>query len=60
MIDIDEVVLNACSTHMPSVCGEYLGKRKGHNYEVIVGDAFEHMANMRVSVSFTQPAYYFN
>ena len=48
MIDIDEVVLDACSRFMPSVCGEYLARRKGDNYEVIVGDAFKHMEEMRV------------
>lgn len=45
MIDLDNQVMNACSEHMRSVCGPYLDpdKRKGPNYEVICGDAFNFM-----------------
>ena len=42
------VVMDACSEFMPGVCGEYLAKKKGPGYEVVVGDAFVHMDEMKV------------
>lgn len=38
MLEIDEMVMEACNVHMRSVCGDVLEKRKGDNYEIIVGD----------------------
>lgn len=34
MLEIDEMVLQACNKHMTSVCGNVLEVRKSHNYEV--------------------------
>ena len=48
MVDIDEDVLIACSKHIPSVCGDYLEKRRGQNFSVIVGDAMKAMAEYKV------------
>lgn len=44
MLEIDEMVMEACNEHMRSVCGDVLEKRKGENFEIIVGDC---MAKMR-------------
>ncbi len=41
MVEIDGEVMSACSKHMRSVCGEYLEQRRGENFAVIEGDAFE-------------------
>lgn len=43
MIDIDEVVMEACRLHLRSVCGTVLDNYKAPNYEVIVGDAFVYL-----------------
>ena len=45
MVDLDEVVMEACSNHLRSVCGSYLDKdqRKGGKYQVITGDAIKFM-----------------
>ena len=45
MIDLDEIVMEACALHMKSVCGNYLDKsqRKGDRYHVITGDALYFM-----------------
>lgn len=34
ILKIDDVVMEACSQHMRSICGDCLDKRKGDNYEV--------------------------
>ncbi|XP_063532626.1 spermine synthase isoform X2 [Cydia strobilella] len=38
MLEIDEVVMNACNKHLRSICGDVLERRKGPNYEIIVED----------------------
>ena len=45
MVDLDEIVMEACALHMKSVCGNYLDKsqRKGDRYHVITGDALYFM-----------------
>ncbi|CAG0889275.1 unnamed protein product [Darwinula stevensoni] len=39
MVEIDEVVMQACSKHMRSVCGDSMDSHKGLHHEIIVGDA---------------------
>ncbi|XP_066603609.1 spermine synthase isoform X2 [Prorops nasuta] len=46
MLEIDEVVMQACSQHMRSICGDCLDKRKGENYEIIVGDCVKALAHI--------------
>ncbi|CAL7946042.1 unnamed protein product [Xylocopa violacea] len=46
MLEIDDVVIKACSQHMRSICGDCLDKRKGENYEIIVGDCAKTLAHM--------------
>ncbi|KDR11197.1 spermine synthase isoform X1 [Zootermopsis nevadensis] len=41
MLEIDELVMKACSKHLRSCCGDCLDKLKGDNYEIIVGDCVE-------------------
>jgi len=45
MVDIDEVVMEACAEHMPNVCGPYLQKNywNGPNYRIIAGCAIQFM-----------------
>ena len=52
MIDLDDAVMIGCAEHMRSVSGSYMdkGKRKGSNYEVICGDAIEHMEKAKVTI----------
>ncbi|XP_069684306.1 spermine synthase isoform X1 [Periplaneta americana] len=38
MLEIDELVMKACSKHLRSCCGDCLDKMKGDNYEIIVDD----------------------
>ncbi|XP_014358670.2 spermine synthase isoform X1 [Papilio machaon] len=38
MLEIDEMVMRACDTHLRSICGDVLERRKGDNYEIIVED----------------------
>lgn len=47
MIDIDEMVMDACNEFMPSVCGPYLRKdnREGPTHKIIVGDAVAFLEN---------------
>ncbi|XP_011312667.1 spermine synthase isoform X3 [Fopius arisanus] len=33
MLEIDDIVMKACSEHMRSICGDCLDKKKGENYE---------------------------
>lgn len=44
MVDIDEVVIDACKEHMRSACGDVMDNYKGENYEIIVDDAFKYLA----------------
>ncbi|XP_076391646.1 spermine synthase isoform X2 [Megachile rotundata] len=46
MLEIDDIVIKACSQHMRSICGDCLDKRKGENYEIIVGDCAKTLAHM--------------
>ncbi|XP_043269615.1 spermine synthase isoform X1 [Venturia canescens] len=46
MLEIDDVVMKACSQHMRSICGDCLDKRKGDNYEIIIGDCVKALAHM--------------
>lgn len=41
MLELDEMVMVACNEFMRSVCGDVLEKRKGDNYEIIVGDCMK-------------------
>jgi len=45
MVEIDEMVMTACSEYMPSVCGKYTRKEnwEGPNYKVINGCAIQFM-----------------
>lgn len=43
MLEIDELVMQACNKYLNSICGDVLEKRKGDNYEIIVGDCVEYM-----------------
>ncbi|KAG5678229.1 hypothetical protein PVAND_007921 [Polypedilum vanderplanki] len=38
MLEIDDLVMEACNKYMNSICGDVLETRKGDNYEIIVGD----------------------
>ncbi|XP_044008280.1 spermine synthase isoform X2 [Aphidius gifuensis] len=46
MLEIDDVVMKACSQHLRSICGDCLDKRKGDNYEIIVGDCVKALTHM--------------
>ncbi|KAL7305890.1 spermine synthase isoform X2 [Trichogramma pretiosum] len=46
MLEIDDVVMKACSQYMRSVCGDCLDKRKTSNYEIIVGDCMKTLTHM--------------
>ncbi len=50
MVELDDLVMVAAAEHLRNVCGSYLDKdnRRGSNYEVITGDAFKYMAEMKV------------
>lgn len=51
MVDIDNVVMDACTELMPSVAGHYMArdKRDGENYKVIAGDAIKFLKERLVS-----------
>ena len=34
MLEIDEMVMQACNVHMKSICGDVLQERKGEDFEV--------------------------
>lgn len=34
MLEIDEMVMQACNVHLRSICGDVLETRKGKNYDV--------------------------
>lgn len=46
VLEIDDIVLQACNEYMRSICGDCLDKRKGENYEIIVGDCVKALAHM--------------
>ncbi|XP_055909839.1 spermine synthase isoform X1 [Eupeodes corollae] len=43
MLEIDELVMQACNKYLNSICGDVLEKRKGDNYEIVVGDCVDYM-----------------
>lgn len=43
MLEIDEQVMQACNKYMNSICGDVLEKRKGDNYEILVGDCMVYL-----------------
>lgn len=43
MLEIDELVMQACNKYLNGICGDVLEKRKAANYEIIVGDCVEYM-----------------
>uniref|UniRef100_A0A182QE41 PABS domain-containing protein n=1 Tax=Anopheles farauti TaxID=69004 RepID=A0A182QE41_9DIPT len=43
MLEIDEIVMQACNKYMNSICGDVLEKRTDDNYEIIVGDCMVHL-----------------
>ena len=51
MVDIDDVVMDACTELMPAVAGNYMArdKRDGENYKVIAGDAIKFLKERLVS-----------
>ena len=49
MVDLDEVVLKACSKYMKNTCGQYLDHRENDRQKVIIGDALEFMENCQKS-----------
>ena len=49
MVDLDEVVLKACSKYMKKTCGQYLDHRENDRQKVIIGDALEFMENCQKS-----------
>lgn len=38
MLEIDEMVMQACNVHLQSICGDVLERRQAENFEIIVGD----------------------
>ena len=65
MVEIDEMVMTACSEFMPSVCGKYTRKEnwEGPNYKVINGCAIQFMKDCQVENSYSKvasgrPVYY--
>ncbi|XP_022254165.1 spermine synthase-like isoform X3 [Limulus polyphemus] len=43
MVDIDQLVVDACREHLRGACFDSLDKLKGDNYEVIIGDCVKKM-----------------
>ncbi|XP_040356822.1 spermine synthase [Ixodes scapularis] len=43
MVDIDEMVINACRIHLRGACGDVLDTLKGNNYEIIIDDCVKKM-----------------
>ncbi|XP_012260198.1 spermine synthase isoform X2 [Athalia rosae] len=46
MLELDDVVIKACSQHMRSICGDCLDKNKADNYEIIVADCAKMLSHM--------------
>lgn len=38
MVDIDDMVIDACREHLRGACGDVLDKLEGENYEIIIDD----------------------
>lgn len=45
MLEIDELVMTACNKYMNSICGDVLERRKGKNFEIVVGDCMIYLNN---------------
>ncbi|KAH8379169.1 hypothetical protein KR009_003352 [Drosophila setifemur] len=43
MLEIDELVMQACNKHLSVICGDVLEKRKTDQYEIIVGDCVDYL-----------------
>ncbi|GIY31601.1 spermine synthase [Caerostris darwini] len=43
MVDIDQMVVDACRMHLRGCCGDSLDKLEGPNYKVIIDDCFKKM-----------------
>lgn len=43
MVDIDQVVIDACKKYLRGACGDALDQLKGENYEVIIDDCIKMM-----------------
>uniref|UniRef100_A0A7M4NMF3 Uncharacterized protein n=1 Tax=Anopheles arabiensis TaxID=7173 RepID=A0A7M4NMF3_ANOAR len=43
MLEIDEIVMQACNKYMNIICGDVLEKRTDDNYEIIVGDCMVYL-----------------
>ncbi|XP_030572373.1 spermine synthase isoform X1 [Drosophila novamexicana] len=43
MLEIDELVMQACNKYLNTICGDVLEKRKTDQYEIIVGDCVDYM-----------------
>ncbi|XP_055602869.1 spermine synthase isoform X2 [Uranotaenia lowii] len=43
MLEIDELVMQACNKYMNSICGDVLERRKSDNYEIVVGDCMVYL-----------------
>lgn len=54
MVDIDDVVMDACTEFMPTVAGDYMrrGNRDGKNYKVIAGCAIKFLKEKLVGNTF--------
>lgn len=45
MLEIDEVVMQACNLFLKSICGDVLERRSGENFEVIKYSLFLNLTN---------------
>lgn len=43
MLEIDELVMQACNKYMNSICGDVLERRKADDFEIIVGDCMVYL-----------------
>ncbi|EDW40268.1 GL25003 [Drosophila persimilis] len=43
MLEIDELVMEACNKYLNSICGDVLEKRRSDQYEIVVGDCVEYL-----------------
>lgn len=47
MVDIDQMVIDACRQYLRGACGNDLDKMKGANYEIIVDDCIKKLAEYK-------------
>lgn len=43
MLEIDDLVMEACNKYMNSICGDVLEKRKSDNFEIVIGDCMMYL-----------------